>query len=68
MKKQNLGGILSLKKNVVSKLNSGQAGDAMGGNSNLTVVTLCVSCTEGACCPGGWPVTRNPNDSYCYCE
>lgn len=67
MKKQKLGGILALKKNVVSNLNNQNvdAGEAVGGS--LTHISWCVSCSSELCCPGSIP-TRDPNDSNCYCE
>ena len=66
MKKQNLGGILSIKKNVVSRLNASNvnAQDAMGGS--LTQISLCASCSQEECCPGGDPPTKD-SSSWCRC-
>lgn len=66
MKKQKLGGILSIKKNVVSRLNANDvnAGAAMGGSVSIT---LCASCSQEECCHDG-PAPTQDGSSWCRCK
>ena len=64
MKKQKLGGILAIKKNVISRLNANDVNAGAMGGSNT--VTICNSCTGEECCFDGPGPTHQ--GSWCRCK